>query len=59
MDPDATLKQMRELRDAINRGYYDSRELDANLSRYFELADALDTWISNGGFLPMGWADTS
>lgn len=43
MDPDATLAEMRE---AYATGDYE---------RCAELADALDQWISRGGFLPREW----
>lgn len=43
MDPNAALAEMREAYAA------------ENYERCAELADALDTWISRGGFLPRAW----
>ena len=49
MDPNATLKEIREIIKLHN----DSNAPD--LSRLVELIEALDEWISNGGFRPEGW----
>jgi hypothetical protein len=50
MDPDENLKEQREIVDRI---------LDGNEENYVKLAElveALDKWISKGGFLPKAWA---
>ena len=49
MDPNACLKAIRELIAEVSTG----SEIDAE--RLAELVDALDTWISRGGFLPAAW----
>ncbi len=52
MDPDANLaEQRRLLRKFRMRGRLTAGEA----SRLAELADALDEWISKGGFLPAAW----
>ena len=48
MDPDETLRRLRELVRANN---YDDYE---NILEHF---DALDEWLSKGGFLPRAWRD--
>jgi hypothetical protein len=52
MDPNTTLKQIRELVTRIIS--YGSDDLDdgEELATLFE---ALDEWIVNGGFLPKDW----
>lgn len=50
MDPDATLFVIRHLMPAALDGDTDAAEQIA------ELVDALDIWISRGGFLPAVWA---
>ena len=52
MDPDANLAELRTLVAAnIDREFVS----DHVTARVMELADALDTWISQGGFLPRDW----
>lgn len=46
MDPNATLKELREL---LKRG------MRPDLERARELFEALDEWILKGGFLPDDW----
>lgn len=50
MDPDETLRQIRELvADQLEQPTYEKgRKLAA-------LVDALDEWIIHGGFLPRDW----
>lgn len=55
MDPDACLKEMRALAGAILVG--DVAENQPHEScRLAELVEALDGWLSRGGFLPAPWA---
>lgn len=49
MDPNATLKEIRELLAANNKG----EEIDVD--RLCELIEALDRWLVGGGFLPRVW----
>ena len=51
MDPDETLAQLRAAVTA-SRGADDAGE---HLDRIVELVDALDTWLTRGGFLPAAW----
>lgn len=52
MDPDANLREQRDLL----RSYRRKNRLTAlEAGRLVELVDALDGWISNGGFLPEAW----
>lgn len=55
MDPNATLTELRAL-TAANR----DREFvsDHDATRIIELVDALDEWLTRGGFLPSAWAAT-
>jgi hypothetical protein len=53
MDPNETLRRMRELHTQWNEeAAIDSVDLAAAMFDYF---DALDTWLSRGGFLPDAW----
>lgn len=57
MDPNVTLKQLREL---VGK-YQDSTSLQKNwdagatLSEIVKLFDALDEWLTRGGFPPNNW----
>jgi hypothetical protein len=50
MDPNATLQELRELTEQERIGGDGS-----HAERICELFDALDGWISKGGFLPADW----
>lgn len=53
MDPNATLK---ELRSALPLCHSSERHTAIGaLMRVAELTEALDQWLSNGGFLPTDW----
>ena len=59
MDPNANLKEQRELAAKMLRDFEDTEgngidQDDAN--RLAELVEALDGWIKGGGFLPHDWA---
>jgi hypothetical protein len=54
MDPDETLRQLRELADRILAGDPDPDAHDA--VRLGELVAALDGWLTAGGFPPARWA---
>ncbi len=51
MDPNANLAEQRRIRNAIRIGQYTRNDVD----RLAELIEALDEWISRGGFLPEAW----
>lgn len=58
MDPNANLKEQRELAAKMLHDYEDEDgngidQDDAN--RLAELVEALDGWLSKGGFLPGKW----
>jgi hypothetical protein len=48
MDPDEVLARLRAL---VDKDEWDADDMGA-MSDYF---DALDTWLSKGGFLPAAW----
>lgn len=51
MDPDANLKEQRDLIAAFRRGVLPA----SGVLCLTELVDALDRWLSGGGFLPEAW----
>ena len=56
MDPNANLEELREL-IALNANRPDgARDLRPDeVDRLCELVEALDDWLSKGGFLPSAW----
>lgn len=52
MDPNACLMELRELTRMVNDG---EAFAERNLERIAELVEALDGWLSRGGFLPTVW----
>lgn len=50
MDPNAALEELRRITRRASAGDFE---------RMCELVEALDGWISGGGFLPGGWANMS
>ncbi len=53
MDPDANLREMRRL---VRKMVDDEYEVDSDdAMRLVELVQALDEWLSTGGFLPQSW----
>lgn len=59
MDPNANLKELRELAAELIRLLDAEDHIDENdVNRLCELVEALDQWISRGGFLPAAWSDT-
>ena len=57
MDPDANLKEQRELSASILKDIFDGeRPNTSDVDRLCELVQAMDGWLSNGGFLPLGWS---
>lgn len=71
MDPNANLKEQRELVAIIHRLSDATSELEGgaltqatvalsqHAERLAELVEALDEWITGGGFLPQGWRPRS
>lgn len=61
MDPNATVKELRELceeiAEALDNGA-DAGDINAE-ARFVELFQGLDEWMSKGGFLPEAWVSTS
>lgn len=66
MDPDANLKEQREIAREIQAIWDDCNEdgtltfpqmaaISDKAGRLAELVEALDKWISKGGFLPAAW----
>jgi hypothetical protein len=57
MDPNANLEEQRRLVNAINDARDNETDVDQDdIWRLAELCEALDGWISNGGFLPHAWS---
>jgi hypothetical protein len=54
MDPNANLEEMREIAKTILSGEEYDTGYDA--VRLAELVEALDEWITKGGFLPKAWS---
>jgi hypothetical protein len=52
MDPDEALRNMR---DALKRVQESSSDAEA-AAELADAAEALDGWLSRGGFLPQDWA---
>lgn len=56
MDPEETLRRIRVIGKKLTYDYSGSSGDFINLSlELSELTEALDRWISNGGFLPDSW----
>ena len=60
MDPNVTLAELRQaLKDADHGGDWETTEVPtmyvAALEVAAERAQALDEWLSNGGFMPEAW----
>jgi hypothetical protein len=55
MDPDATLANILRTIDLWNEGKVKDRTL--TLDTLTESLEALDDWISHGGYLPQRWTD--
>ena len=58
MDPDATLREMRELARRLQDPDYDPANVfdaAADGQRLAELFDALDGWMCKGSALPVQW----
>lgn len=50
MDPNETLRQIREITESNDPGFRSDMQ-----STLESLVDALDDWLSRGGFLPVAW----
>jgi hypothetical protein len=65
MDPDANLRELRglldrylheDLRSDLHPAHPDQPQFtDQDIERAFELVEALDAWLTKGGFLPSAW----
>lgn len=53
MDPNETLRMLRQAIHDWSKGRYDSDLAMADVMLYF---DGLDEWLTKGGFLPDAWA---
>jgi hypothetical protein len=60
MDPDANLAELRRIiaraRERADSVGYDAVNDAIDLDRLADLAEALDEWLSRGGFLPEAWS---
>lgn len=56
MDPNDNLNEFRDLRDTIRIAKYEEKDISPDdLWRVFELYEAIDTWMTKGGFMPRAW----
>jgi hypothetical protein len=59
MDPNATLQTLRDFAERYADGCPDVNHVDCDhadqLTEIAEAVNALDVWISRGGFLPSDW----
>lgn len=59
MDPNATLEEMRRVADGFADGDFEAEGGDtlkvAKGERLAELVQALDDWMTKGGFAPKDW----
>jgi hypothetical protein len=55
MDPDECLRTIREIVQRIN----DDDHLESDLGELSDAFEALDGWLSRGGFLPDDWKDAN
>ncbi len=54
MDPNETLRALRELVEQVHND--DEGDVNDQLEDFAGYFEALDGWISKGGFLPREWA---
>jgi hypothetical protein len=55
VDPNATLTAIREL---VIKTYTDEGARTGDLAHLVDLVEALDAWLSKGGFVPAAWDST-
>ena len=56
MDPNATLHYMRQLSEAIQAAVDSGEPIDdGDATGLADMVQAMDGWLSSGGFLPKGW----
>ena len=56
MDPNANLKEQLFLAwKILNEGPFSTDDYEAMTNRLAELVEALNGWLSKGGFLPERW----
>jgi len=54
MDPNKALKTLKEIVNQVNNE--EDNDVNDQLEDFVRHFDALDGWISNGGFLPKEWS---
>jgi len=60
MDPNETLKVLRALvAEVLGADRFEGNDADEVLGELAEEFDALDKWITSGGFLPQDWRPAS
>lgn len=58
MDPNATLHRLRELVALAQKGTLDPDQAAIALDEVAENFDALDGWMTRGGYAPDAWRET-
>lgn len=54
MDPDEALAKARAARQVIDNET-DTKKIDVAIDDVLDAFDALDEWLSKGGYLPRAW----
>ena len=58
MDPNACLNELRRLAaDVPNMNSENAEELAQALETFQDHFEALDQWLTRGGFLPLAWCE--
>mgnify|MGYP007011099275 CR=1 FL=1 len=55
MDPNETLAELRELVTLQRKGKVHPDKADYYVRMVSDLVEALDEWLSKGGFMPEDW----
>jgi len=56
MDPNETLEELRQRTEDALSGGYAMGDMDVVATDLAILFEALDQWLSKGGFLPSDWS---
>lgn len=56
MNPNATLRQLRDMALNLRSVYAESYDEFSDEEKFLDAFESLDEWLSNGGSLPTPWA---